>query len=98
MSEVIEEVSSGDNAAIQLINEAKEFSQGLPAYFQGCLGNRDIDQNYHVISVFGSQSSGKSTLLNLLFNTSFDTMDAQQKRQQTTKGIWLSHTREVNTN
>lgn len=98
MSEVIEEVSGGDNAAIQLINEAKEFSQGLPAYFQGCLGNRDIDQNYHVISVFGSQSSGKSTLLNLLFNTSFDTMDAQQKRQQTTKGIWLSHTREVNTN
>lgn len=98
MSEGLEEVSASENTAIQLINEAKEFSQGLPTYFQGCLGDRDIDQNYHVISVFGSQSSGKSTLLNLLFNTSFDTMDAQHKRQQTTKGIWLSHTKEVNTN
>lgn len=85
------------NNAIQLINETKEFSQDLGPFFKECLGSRDIDQNYHVISVFGSQSSGKSTLLNLLFNTCFDTMDAQQKRQQTTKGIWLSHTQEVNT-
>ncbi|SMN22979.1 similar to Saccharomyces cerevisiae YOR165W SEY1 GTPase with a role in ER morphology [Maudiozyma saulgeensis] len=86
------------NMAVQLINEDKEFSQVLPVYFKDCLGDRDIDQNYHVISVFGSQSSGKSTLLNLLFNTSFDTMDAHEKRQQTTKGIWLSHTQAVNTN
>ena len=87
-----------ENTAVQLINEDKEFSQELPVYFQQCLKGRDIDQNYHVISVFGSQSSGKSTLLNLLFNTKFDTMDAHNKRQQTTKGIWLSHTTEVNTN
>lgn len=46
--------------------------------------------NYNVVAVFGSQSSGKSTLLNNLFNTNFDTMDAANKRQQTTKGVWIA--------
>lgn len=45
--------------------------------------------NYHLISVFGSQSTGKSTLLNHLFGTQFSVM-AEQERRQTTKGIWLS--------
>jgi protein SEY1 len=42
-----------------------------------------------VISVFGSQSTGKSTLLNALFNTDFGVM-SEAERRQTTKGIWLS--------
>lgn len=83
--------------AIQLIDERKQFHQNALAYFNKCIGDRDVGLSYHVISVFGSQSSGKSTLLNYLFNTTFDTMDAQVKRQQTTKGIWLAHTRNVNT-
>lgn len=86
-----------DRSAIQLIDEEKDFHQSALQYFQQCIGNRDVGLDYHVISVFGSQSSGKSTLLNVLFNTNFDTMDAQVKRQQTTKGIWLAHTEEVNT-
>ncbi|TDZ74610.1 Protein sey1 [Colletotrichum trifolii] len=45
--------------------------------------------NYHLISVFGSQSTGKSTLLNNLFGTDFSVM-AESRRQQTTKGIWMS--------
>src|ERR1700722_3663252 len=45
--------------------------------------------NYHLISVFGSQSTGKSTLLNALFNTDFSVM-SEAERRQTTKGIWLS--------
>lgn len=45
--------------------------------------------NYHLISVFGSQSTGKSTLLNQLFGTHFGVM-SEQDRRQTTKGIWLS--------
>ena len=45
--------------------------------------------NYHLISVFGSQSTGKSTLLNYLFKTHFGVM-SQNDRRQTTKGIWLS--------
>ncbi|KAJ9530664.1 hypothetical protein QJQ45_014815, partial [Haematococcus lacustris] len=38
----------------------------------------------------GPQSSGKSTLLNSVFGTSFVMMDAMTGRSQTTKGIWLS--------
>ena len=39
--------------------------------------------------MFGSQSTGKSTLLNNLFGTEFGVM-AEDDRRQTTKGIWLS--------
>ena len=85
-----------EQEAIQLINEEKQFSDTILPYFKDILEEKDIGQNYHVISVFGSQSSGKSTLLNVLFNTKFDTMDAHVKRQQTTKGIWLAHTHEIN--
>lgn len=45
--------------------------------------------NYHLISVFGSQSTGKSTLLNYLFGTHFGVM-SQEDRKQTTQGIWMS--------
>ena len=45
--------------------------------------------NYHLISDFGSQSTGKSTLLNYLFGTQFGVM-SEQERRQTTKGIWMS--------
>lgn len=45
--------------------------------------------NYHLISVFGSQSTGKSTLLNHLFGTQFSVM-SELERRQTTKGIWMS--------
>ncbi|AQZ17071.1 SEY1 (YOR165W) [Zygosaccharomyces parabailii] len=95
--EAIEEALDAQQTAIQLIDERKQFHQNALAYFNKCIGDRDVGLSYHVISVFGSQSSGKSTLLNYLFNTTFDTMDAQVKRQQTTKGIWLAHTRNVNT-
>ncbi|XP_051135155.1 protein ROOT HAIR DEFECTIVE 3 homolog 1-like isoform X2 [Andrographis paniculata] len=38
----------------------------------------------------GPQSSGKSTLLNNLFQTDFREMDAFKGRSQTTKGIWMA--------
>ncbi len=40
---------------------------------------------YNIVSVLGPQSGGKSTLLNLLFNTNFPEMDVS-RRKQTTKG------------
>ncbi|KAL5728462.1 hypothetical protein ACHQM5_001541 [Ranunculus cassubicifolius] len=46
--------------------------------------------NYAVVSIIGPQSSGKSTLLNHLFGTSFKEMDANLGRTQTTKGIWYA--------
>ena len=42
------------------------------------------------MAIIGSQSTGKSTLLNLLFETSFDVLDVSKGRFQTTKGINLS--------
>ncbi|KAL6539227.1 Cell wall protein rhd3 [Orobanche gracilis] len=47
--------------------------------------------SYAVVAIMGPQSSGKSTLLNHLFNTKFLEMDAFKGRSQTTKGIWLAH-------
>lgn len=88
---------SDPEEAIQLINENKEFNSETLSYFEKCVNKRDVGIGYHVISVFGSQSSGKSTLLNALFHTQFDTMNAKVKRQQTTKGIWLGHTTTIAT-
>lgn len=49
--------------------------------------NKGMD--YFLVAIFGSQSSGKSTLLNLLFDTPFEVMN-EKSRQQTTKGLWMS--------
>lgn len=76
--------------AIQVINEAKEFNPNLLDYITKSTPSASNDKKYHVISVFGSQSTGKSTLLNKLFNTNFDVMD-ETRRQQTTKGIWMAY-------
>ncbi|KAL1339053.1 hypothetical protein AAHE18_U004600 [Arachis hypogaea] len=47
-------------------------------------------QLYAVVSIMGPQSSGKSTLLNYLFDTDFKEMNADDGRSQTTKGIWIA--------
>ncbi|KAF2800463.1 root hair defective 3 GTP-binding protein [Melanomma pulvis-pyrius CBS 109.77] len=73
---------------IQVIDEDKLFNENLFTY----LNLQKVIPagfNYHLISVFGSQSTGKSTLLNYLFGTQFGVM-AEQERRQTTKGIWMS--------
>jgi hypothetical protein len=80
-------------ASVHLIDEEKHFANDLDSYIDKCSIGKSKDDsglNYHIISVFGSQSTGKSTLLNRLFGTHFDVMD-EEKRQQTTKGIWFSH-------
>ncbi|KAK4975617.1 Dynamin-like GTPase that mediates homotypic ER fusion [Elasticomyces elasticus] len=73
---------------IQLIDEDKNYNDNLPVYLQ-LEGIIRAGFNYHLISVFGSQSTGKSTLLNHLFGTEFGVM-SEQERRQTTKGIWMS--------
>ncbi|KAK5937997.1 Dynamin-like GTPase that mediates homotypic ER fusion [Knufia obscura] len=73
---------------VQVIDEDKEFNTDIGQY----LTYEDIARsgfNYHLVSVFGSQSTGKSTLLNALFGTSFNVM-SETERRQTTKGIWMS--------
>ncbi|KAJ2892155.1 Protein SEY1 [Zalerion maritima] len=73
---------------VQVVDEEKEFTPNLNTYLS-VTDVADAGFNYHLISVFGSQSTGKSTLLNHLFGTEFSVMDEVQ-RQQTTKGIWMS--------
>ncbi|KAL4858391.1 Protein ROOT HAIR DEFECTIVE 3 [Chlorella vulgaris] len=50
---------------------------------------------YTVVAIMGPQSSGKSTLLNNLFGTRFEEMDALSGRNQTTHGIWLARSTKV---
>ena len=50
----------------------------------------DKGLDYKIIAIFGSQSSGKSTLLNGLFNTDFAVMN-EDSRSQTTKGTPCIH-------
>ncbi|KAF2663432.1 root hair defective 3 GTP-binding protein [Microthyrium microscopicum] len=73
---------------IQVVNSDGVFSDDVGPY----LTYEKINPagfNYHLISVFGSQSTGKSTLLNNLFGTNFGVMN-EEERRQTTKGIWLA--------
>ncbi|KAF2092883.1 protein SEY1 [Rhizodiscina lignyota] len=73
---------------VQVVDEDKEFNPHISQYL--ALENViPAGFNYHIISVFGSQSTGKSTLLNYLFGTQFGVMQ-ENERRQTTKGIWMS--------
>jgi hypothetical protein len=53
-------------------------------------GFTELGMNYNTIAIIGAQSSGKSTLLNNLFDTSFEVMSDDVGRGQTTKGIWIA--------
>ena len=73
---------------IQIIDEEQDFNDQVALYLQ-LERITPAGFNYHLISVFGSQSTGKSTLLNHLFGTQFGVM-SEAERRQTTKGIWMS--------
>ncbi|KAJ4495098.1 root hair defective 3 GTP-binding protein [Lentinula edodes] len=79
---------------IQIINDQKQFTSELTSQIERW-DLRDAGFNYNIVAVFGSQSTGKSTLLNRLFGTTFDVMD-ETKRQQTTKGIWMCRGKDMN--
>ncbi|KAJ2774176.1 Dynamin-like GTPase that mediates homotypic ER fusion, partial [Coemansia nantahalensis] len=79
---------SGGFTRLQMVDDEQRFSRDeLAAYMQGKWGLADAGFDYNMVAVFGSQSTGKSTLLNRLFGTRFDVMD-ETNRQQTTRGIW----------
>ncbi|KAF8904401.1 protein SEY1 [Gymnopilus junonius] len=84
----------GSTERIQIVDEEKKFTPELGTQIQKW-GLRDVGFDYNIVSVFGSQSTGKSTLLNRLFGTTFDVMDETQ-RQQTTKGIWMCRGKGMN--
>ncbi|KAI8599295.1 RHD3/Sey1 [Dissophora ornata] len=74
---------------LHLINEEKQLSDELSTYIREMWNLKDAGFSYNLAAIFGSQSTGKSTLLNRLFGTSFDIM-SETARMQTTKGIWIS--------
>ncbi|KAA8495572.1 Protein SEY1-like [Porphyridium purpureum] len=56
------------------------------------LSMRACASEYAVVAVVGSQSSGKSTLLNDVFGTQFPVLDAPlHGRRRTTQGVWLAY-------
>ncbi|PLW07471.1 hypothetical protein PCANC_26471 [Puccinia coronata f. sp. avenae] len=72
---------------VQVIGEEQRFTDALPKSIESW-GLLEKGFNYDVVAVFGSQSTGKSTLLNRVFGTTFDVMN-EAERRQTTKGIWM---------
>ncbi|GAA5838933.1 hypothetical protein JCM11251_003740 [Rhodosporidiobolus azoricus] len=78
----------GLDAKLQVVDEHQKFTSALDTHMEGWqLAHAGF--GYDVVAVFGSQSTGKSTLLNRLFGTKFDVM-SETERRQTTKGIWMS--------
>lgn len=73
---------------IQVIDDDSNFCPTLTSILDDW-GITPKGFEYHVVAILGCQSSGKSTLLNLLFDTRFAVMDAEKGRSQTTVGIWL---------
>ncbi|RHZ82865.1 hypothetical protein Glove_103g237 [Diversispora epigaea] len=80
---------------LQIIDENQHFSGELPKYMKEEWQLGEVGFNYNLVAVFGSQSTGKSTLLNRLFGTNFDVM-SETARRQTTKGIWMSCGKDMN--
>ncbi|KAG6517479.1 hypothetical protein ZIOFF_020871 [Zingiber officinale] len=77
--------------SIQLIDGDGVFNVTGLEHFMKSVKLAEHGLSYAVVSVMGPQSSGKSTLLNHLFDTNFREMDAFRGRSQTTKGIWLAN-------
>ena len=53
------------------------------------LARGHLSDKWAMVAIMGVQSSGKSTLLNLLFGTSFRQMNNRFGRSQTTLGVWI---------
>lgn len=57
-------------------------------------GLKSVGKDYNTLAIIGCQSSGKSTLLNKLFDTNFEVMVEEKGRGQTTQGIWVAMNKE----
>mmetsp|Transcript_3606 Transcript_3606/g.10191 ORF Transcript_3606/g.10191 Transcript_3606/m.10191 type:complete len:90 (+) Transcript_3606:89-358(+) len=72
-------------SAVQIVNgEGSLDRSGLTSLLESC-GVEGAGLEYSLIAIMGPQSSGKSTLLNHVFGTSFREMDARSGRSQTTQ-------------
>ncbi|KAF8886909.1 RHD3/Sey1 [Infundibulicybe gibba] len=69
---------------VQIVDDDSQFMKGLGHHIERW-GLRDAGFRYNIVAALGAQSTGKSTLLNRLFGTTFEVTP----RQKTTKGIWM---------
>ena len=72
------------------------FNEKLKTFFIENNFSPESGKVYQTIGIIGCQSSGKSTLLNHVFNTKFEIMSDDIGRAQTTKGIWIALNKEYN--
>eukprot|EP01104_Vermistella_antarctica_P012650 TRINITY_DN3703_c1_g2_i1.p1 TRINITY_DN3703_c1_g2~~TRINITY_DN3703_c1_g2_i1.p1 ORF type:complete len:806 (+),score=215.04 TRINITY_DN3703_c1_g2_i1:97-2514(+) len=87
------EEGMADNV-VQVIDGEAEFRREFSGVMEERWGMKELGFDYNVVAVLGCQSSGKSTLLNLMFGTNFQVMDDTMGRSQTTLGIWLGKARD----
>lgn len=76
--------------------EEKKLDTEALTTFINKTGISKMKKEYNVVSIIGSQSTGKSTLLNKMFETSFDVQQRSHHLGQTTIGIWLSRDKSAN--
>ena len=72
----------------QIISNDVEIDQDMIQEFKNKTNSFKTD--YLIFGIIGTQSTGKSTLLNSIFDCRFDMLDSKKGRKQTTKGIWGS--------
>ncbi|KAJ6386687.1 hypothetical protein OIU78_016589 [Salix suchowensis] len=75
---------------MQLIDENGNFNVDGLQDFVTATEFAQSGLSYAIVAIIGSQSSGKSTLMNQTFHTKFKEMDSYNGRSQTTKGIWIA--------
>ena len=75
---------------LQLLTGDGELEEGALVSFLAHNGAEGWNRRYRVVAVMGPQSSGKSTLMNHVFGTTFREMDHERGRSQTTRGVWLA--------
>ena len=79
---------------LNLILEDLQFNDKFKTFFTDEKFTPEDGKVYQTIGIIGCQSSGKSTLLNHVFNTNFEIMSDDKGRAQTTKGIWVGLNKE----
>jgi hypothetical protein len=79
---------------MNLIFEDMNFNEQFKTFFKDQNFTPEDGKVYQTLGIIGCQSSGKSTLLNHVFNTNFEIMSDDKGRAQTTKGIWIGINKE----
>mmetsp|Transcript_11660 Transcript_11660/g.29702 ORF Transcript_11660/g.29702 Transcript_11660/m.29702 type:complete len:738 (-) Transcript_11660:373-2586(-) len=83
-------MASSGSGGVQVVDEHGVLCEGD---LDGLIDSSGVGQaglGYGIVAIMGPQSSGKSTLMNHAFGTSFREMNAAMGRSQTTQGIWMA--------